>query len=222
MGFTIGLVEVDYLLLLICFVVARMGEKSGPVNKKWYENYLPFVAKSPAIQAEWLAAELSRMRLSLAGKGLSGVLSREEIKPYIRLFLEHCDTGPGGWTGEFSADEVMVDLLDEIGGENLLLMIECADIYDIPKIFKLLRHPTREQAVIALKKAPPPYEKNPLLIIDRVFHAIREKSVEQLEEAAALVLVSSDGPVNFAYNYERFKEIMMDEHILSLLYPKAK
>lgn len=198
-----------------------MGDISDSVGKKWYENYLPFVAKSPAIQAEWLASELSRMRLS-DGMGKSGVLSGEEIKPYIRLFLENCNTGSGGWTGEVCADERMVALLDGIGADNLLLMIECAEIYDIPKLFKLLRHPTLEQAVIALKKVPPPYEKNPLLIIDRIFHAIREKSGQQLEEAAAVVLAGSDAPVDFTDNYERFKEIMMDEHLLGLLYPKAK
>ncbi len=202
-------------------LVVVMGDNPGPIGKKWYENYLPFVAKSPAIQAEWLVVELSRLRLS-EGKEISGVLSREEIKPYIRLFLENCDTGLGGWTGEVGADEQMVALLEEIGEDNILLMIECAEIYDIPKLFKLLGHPTLEQAVIALKKVSPPYEKNPLLIIDRVFHAIREKSGQLLEEAAAGVLVSSDAPADFADNYERFKEIMMDEHILGLLYPKAK
>lgn len=198
-----------------------MGDNSGSTGKKWYENYLPFVAKNPAIQAEWLAEELSRMRLS-NGKEISGVLSREEIKPYIRLFLENCDTGAGVWTGEVGADERMVALLNGIGEENILLMIECAEIYDIPKLFKLLHHPTREQAMIALKKVPPPYEKTPLLIIDRVFHAIREKSGQQLEASAAGVLASSDAPADFADNYGRFKEIMMDEHILGLLYPKAK
>lgn len=198
-----------------------MADKSDQVGKRWYENYLPFVAKSPVIQAEWLAAELLQMRLA-EGKEKSGVLSSEEIKPYIRLFMENCDSGPEGWTGKVGADEGMVVLLEGIGEDNILLIIECAEIYDIPKLFKLLRHPTREQAVIALKKIPPPYEKNPLLIIDRVFQAIREKSGKQLEEAANIVLASSDAPVDFSKNYERYKEIMMDEHILGLLYPKAK
>lgn len=208
-------------VLIYDILVVVMGDSSEQVGKKWYEIYLPFVAKSPAIQAEWLAAELSRMRL-LGSKKISGVLSREEIKPYIRLFLENCDTGPGGWTGEVGADERMVALLDGIGKDNLLLMIECAEIYDVPKLFKLLPNPTKEQAVIALKKVPPPYEKNPLLIIDRVFHAIREKSGEQLEEAAVEVLADCEAPADFADNYERFKEIMMDEHLLGILYPKAK
>lgn len=198
-----------------------MGDNSELAGRKWYEKYLPFVAKSPAIQAEWLAAELSRMRFTDGDNG-GGVLSHEEIRPYIRLFLENCDIGSGGWTGEVGADERMVALLAEMGEENLLLMIECAEIYDIPKLFKLLRQLTREQAVIAMKKIPPPYEKNPLLIIDRVFHAIREKSGQQLEEAAAVVLVDSGAPVGFSDNYERYKEIMMDEHILGLLYPKAR
>lgn len=198
-----------------------MVDKSAPVGKRWYENYLPFVAKSPAIQAEWLAVELSQMRLA-EGKDISGVLSREEIKPYIRLFLDNCNSGPEGWTGEVGADDEMVALLEGIGDDNLLLIIECAEIFDIPKLFKLLRNLTLEQAVIALKKVPPPYEKNPWLIIDRVFHAIREKSGEQLEAAASLVLAGEDAPIDFADNYERFKEIMMDEHILGLLYPRAK
>lgn len=198
-----------------------MVDNMGGIVDKWYENYLPFVAKSPTRQAEWLAVELLRMRRA-DGKDAGGVLSPEEIRPYIRLFLENCDAGPGGWTGEVGADVLMVALLSEIGSENLMLMTECAEIYDIPKLFKLLRNLTCEQAVIAMKKVPPPYEKNPLLIIDRVFQSIREKSRALLEEGAMMVLSASDAPVGFADNYERYKEIMMDEHILSLLYPKAK
>lgn len=198
----------------------KMAEKSGSTGKKWFEKYLPFVAKSPEIQVEWLAVELSRLRQK-EGRAIGGVLSREEIKPYIRLLLENCEVGPGG-NGVAEDEERMAVLLGRMGADNLLLLTECAEIYDIPKLFRLLRQPTRELAVIALKKVPPPYEKSPLLIIDRVFQAIREKSVNLLEEAAAGVLASRDAPMDFAANYERYKEIMMDEHILALLYPKAK
>ena len=191
-----------------------MAGHADLVGKKWYEKYLPFVAKSPAIQADWLVGELSRMRLS-EGREISGVLSREEIRPYIRLFLENCDSGSNG------ADEQMVALLEGIGEANRLLMVECAEIYDIPKLFTLMSNPSQEQVVIALKKTPPPYDKNPLLIIDRVFHAIWKKSGEQLEAAAAK-LAGASPPANFAENYKRFQEIVMDEHLLGLLYPRAK
>ena len=197
-----------------------MDESSVATENKWYEKYLPFVAKSPAMQAKWLSNQLTRLRLA-KGPALRGVLSRDEIKPYIRLLLDNSYAGQG-WSGEVENDGGMAALLHGIGEENLLLMLECAEIYDIPKLFSLLPRPTREMAVIAMKKVPPSYEKTPLLMIDRVFQAIRAKSDKLLEEAAAVVLAAADAPADFAANYERFKEIMMDEHILSLLYPKAK
>ncbi|NTV14529.1 MAG: hypothetical protein HGA96_11475 [Desulfobulbaceae bacterium] len=192
---------------------------SGSAEKKWYENYLPFVAKSPKIQAEWLASQLTHLRASEGAEG-GGVLSRDEIKPYIRLLLESSNAGQG-WSGE-GEDEQMVGLVASMGEDNLLLLLECAEVYDVPKLFNLIKHPTQEMAIIAMKKVPPPYEKTPLLIIDRVFHAIREKSGELLEQSAVAVMAAGDAPAEFADNYDRFKEIMMDEHILSLLYPKAK
>jgi hypothetical protein len=100
-------------------------------------------------------------------------------------------------------------------------MIECTDIYDVPRLFGLLTKISREQAVLAMRKVTPLYEKNPLLVVDRVFHAIKGKSTELLESAATEIMRSGDLPRDFGANYERFKEIMMDEHILSLLYPKA-
>lgn len=196
-----------------------MGDNSNSIKKKWYENYLPFVAKGPKIQAEWLAGQLSQLSAAEGKEGV-GILSRDEIKPYIRLLLEDGNVDQG-WSGERN-NESMVTLIDSMGEKNLLLMIECAEIYDIPKIFNLVRHPTMEMAILAIKKIPPAYEKNPLLIIDRVFHSIREKSEKLLEEAAALVMAGCDAPAHFGDNYARYKEIMMDEHILGLLYPKAK
>ena len=207
-------------LITICIMVVGMDGNLASVGNKWYEKYLPFVAKSPDIQAEWLAAKLSRLRLCEGG-GKSGVLSKDEIKPYIRLLLDNISADSAS-VGAGSNDGQLVVLLDGMGEGNLLLMIECAEVYDLPKIFSLLRHPSLAMAVVAMKKVPPPYEKNPLLIIDRVFHAIREKSAMLLEEAAVVVLADRDAPVDFSVNYDRFKEIMMDEHLLSILYPKAK
>jgi len=198
-----------------------MADYCGGKGGKWFENYLPFVAKSPVIQAQWLSVHLTRMMCS-EGREISGVLSRDEIKPYIRLFLENCDIEHGERDEKFAADTRVAALFDVIGEKNLLLLIECADIYDIPKLLKHMTCITKEQTIIALKKVPPLYEKNSLLIIDRVFQAIREKSIEQLEAGAAVVLASKDAPGDFANNYARFKEIMMDEHLLGILYPKAR
>jgi hypothetical protein len=116
---------------------------------------------------------------------------------------------------------VLRALLAEVNESDLVLLIECTDIYDVPRLFGLLAKISREQAVLAMRKVPPLYEKNPLLVVDRVFHAIKEKSTELLESAAAEIMGSGDLPRDFVANYERFREIMMDEHILSLLYPKA-
>ena len=172
------------------------------------------------MKAEWLIAMLSILR-EASGEERSGVLSREELKPYIRLLLE--DRGLGGDSGEDDGENgELPHLLMQFGDDNLLLMLECAEIYDVPKLFRLLPYPSKEMAVTAMKKVPPPYEKNPLLIIDRVFHAIREKSGALLEEAAKAVMEGDEVPADFSVNYGRFREIMMDEHILSLLYPKAK
>ena len=123
---------------------------------------------------------------------------------------------------DFADNDQLAGFLEAIGDEKLLVMIECAEIYDVPKLFRILRELSVKQAVVAMKKVPRPYERNPLLIMDRVFHSMREKSVELLEEATSEVLASDDAPDDFADNYERFKEIVLDENILSAMYPKAK
>lgn len=199
----------------------EMDSNSAAGGHRWYEKYLPFVAKSQEMQAEWVRVMLSRLRDS-AGVDRTGVLSREEIKPYIRLLLDSSEVGPESPEPLDGGREELVALLARFGDDSLLLLVECADIYEVPKIIGLLRHCPIELAISALKKVPPPYEKNPPLVIDRVFQAIRQKSAALLEEAAEQILAGADTPVEFAANYERFREIMMDEHILSLLYPKAK
>jgi hypothetical protein len=195
--------------------VERMGQVvKGVAGKKWYENYLPFVAKSPEMQLEWLVDKLSRLR-SFGENEKTGLLTREELRPYITLWLE-------GSAVELSGDgDGLAFLLGNVEERDLLLMIECAGIYDVPRLFGLLHKISMEQAVLAMKKVPPLYEKNPLLVVDRVFHAIKEKSTELLESAAEEIMKTDDLPRGFVANYERFREIMMDEHILSLLYPKA-
>jgi len=199
--------------------VMKETEKDGS-GRKWYEKYLPFVAQSSEVQIKWLANNLTKLR-EAGGLEKTGTLSGDEITPYIRLFLEaNCSEEGHNYSGP--DQEYLMHLLDSIGVENLHSMIECTEIYDVPVLFSLVRNLTTEQAVLALKKVPPSYEKNPLLVMDRVFHAVKENSTELLDNAAKVVLESNDAPENFSANYERFREIMMDEHILSLLYPKAK
>lgn len=188
-------------------------------DEKWFGNYLPFVAKSEKMQVEWLVNQLSRLGKS-AGKQVAGVLSRDEIKPYVRLLLENTESNEEA--SALGKNGSLSDLINSIVEENLLLMMECADIYDVPKLFSVLRRPTRDLAVIAMRKVPPLHDKNPLLIIDRVFLAVKGKSGDLLEEAAAVLALDPEAPEAFQVHFARFKEIMMDEHLLSLLYPKAK
>lgn len=193
-----------------------MGIAAG---RKWYEKYLPFVAKRPEMQLDWLVENLSRLRTS-GDKEKTGLLSREELRPYINLLLG-VSSGDHGMGAVSDTIEELEVLLAQVGEQDLLTMIECADIYAVPRLLGLLRKISKEQAVLAMKKVPPPYEKAPLLLVDRVFHAIKGKSTELLEGAAEEIMASDNRPKDFVANYERFREIMMDEHILSLLYPRA-
>ena len=168
----------------------------------WYEKYLPFVSRSPEMQIRWLEAALRK-----------GALSRQEITPYVRLLLN----SDGG-------DEHLAILRDLVAGldggviDRLLLATE---VYDMPIMFGLLSAPTLGQAVIAITRDPPPYEKTPLLVVDKVFQAVYDSSEELLGEAAALVMGDPACPAHFPGAYERFKEIKEDEKLLSALYPKA-
>ncbi|MCK4838114.1 MAG: hypothetical protein KAS94_04885 [Desulfobulbaceae bacterium] len=196
----------------------KLGRK-GAAGRKWYAKYLPFVAKSQEMQLEWLVDKLSRLRNSV-DKEKTGLLSCEELKPYISLLL---DGNPGGKELGVTvvAGDVLGALLSNVKGSDIHLMVECAEIYDVPRLFSLMHKITKEQAVLAMKKVPPLYEKKPLLVVDRVFHAIKEKSTELLENAAVEIMASDGVPTDFVANYERFQGLMMDEQILSTLYPKA-
>jgi hypothetical protein len=189
-------------------------------GRKWHQKYLPFVAKSPDLQVDWLVVKLAALRES-GDRGETGILTKEELAPYTRILLGNVSEAKGA-EEDLADNDQLAGFLEAIGDEELLTMIECAEIYDVPKLFRILREISVKQAVVAMKKVPPPYERNPLLIMDRVFHSIREKSVELLEEATREVLASDDAPDDFADNYERFKEIVLDENILSIMYPKAK
>lgn len=170
-------------------------------KRKWYEKYLPFVARSPEMQLRWLESAFRK-----------GALTPREITPYIKLFMAP--------DGEANLARVR-GLLHSLSGAALEKMLGAADIYDVPDLFRCVAEPTVAQAVIAITKAVPPYEKTPELVVDKVFQAVYDCSEELLARAAARVAESADRPAHFQEAYERFKEIKEDEKLLSALYPKA-
>ena len=170
-------------------------------KRKWYEKYLPFVARSPEMQLRWLESAFRK-----------GALTPEEIMPYIKLFM-----APDG-AGNLAR---VRGLLYSLSGSTIEKMLAAADIYDVPDLFRCVVEPTVLQAVIAITKAPPSYEKTPQLVVDKVFQAVYDCSEELLGQAAGRVNGSAEMPAHFQEDYERFKEIKEDEKLLSALYPKA-
>ena len=171
-------------------------------KSKWYHKYLPFVAQSQESQVEWLVQALRK-----------GTLADHEITPYVRLLLE---------AEEAEAKTRLAELVNRLGVETISKLLEVAEVYDAPKLFALLAAPTVEQAMIALAKTLPPYEKKPDLVMDRIFQAVHAKSPGLLEDAAALLRQRGAAPPGFEEAYTRFLEILEDERLLSMLYPKAK
>ncbi|MHB1184725.1 MAG: hypothetical protein ACYC4A_08520 [Desulfobulbia bacterium] len=175
--------------------------RAAAKKRKWYEKYLPFVARSPEMQLRWLESAFKK-----------GVLSPNEVTPYLKLFMAP--------DGEGNLARVR-GLLSSLNGSLIEKMLGAADIYDVPDLFRCIAEPTVAQAVIAITKSPPPYEKSPELVVDKVFQAVYDCSEELLARAAAKVAGNADKPAHFQEAYERFKEIKEDEKLLSALYPKA-
>lgn len=108
-------------------------------TKKWYERYLPFVARSTEGQINWLVSILKK-----------NVLSVEEISPYVKLLLSEKDNDEKEFlTIQFG------NLHDDIVGKFL----HAADIYDTPQMVKLIPQLNIYHAEIALRKSVPAYEK---------------------------------------------------------------
>jgi len=179
-----------------------VANKKKIVTRKWYERYLPFVAQSPQMRIKWLVAVIRK-----------GTLSLEEVTPYIRLLLEEAE-GEGG--------ETLRELFRDLDEKTISEMVRAADIYDLASLFRLIPAPTVEQAVEALGKAAPPYEKRPNLLYDKVLQAVHDRSEAIFEQAAAELERRVDAPPHFKAVHERFQEILADERILSTLYPKAR
>ena len=172
------------------------------LQKKWYDKYLPFVARSPKMQLEWLQAAFKRKTLSF-----------QEITPYIKLFL----------TDEKDEKrELLFFLLSQLPEKDLDTLVRATDIYDLPKLMSLLHKPTINQAMLALKTLPPPYEKNIQPLLNKIFRVLHEYSEEFFQQACETLLQNGEAPDYFEKEYVRFKEIIEDEKILSALYPKAR
>lgn len=172
------------------------------LQRKWYDKYLPFVARSPEMQLEWLVSVLKKESLSF-----------QEVTPYIRLFLTD---------DKEEKLEILMGLISTLSEDVLDKFISAADIYDVPQVFAMISRPTIKQGVLALSKEPPPYEKNIQAVLDKLFWALHNHSEEYLAQASETLLESGAAPSYFGKEYARFIEIVEDEKILSALYPKAR
>lgn len=169
---------------------------------RWHERYLPFVSRSPEMQIKWLINAFRK-----------GVLTNEELVPYVRLLLSEDD---------FDKETQLRELFKKLKKEELSMLLITADIYDTAKLFRLLPSADAEQAGIALQKHLPAYEKKPQKIFDDIFYAINDRPGNILQKAAESLMASGDTPPYFKKNYKRFLEILHDEEFLLSIYPKAQ
>lgn len=177
-------------------------KKEARGGGRWLERYMPFVARSPEMQVEWLGQTLRRQ-----------VLASHEITPYIRLLLEGDDP-------EIAAR--IRAALQDLPAWMLEKLVESADIYDTPKLFSLLPTCTVQQVMRALGKEAPPYEQHPRLVRDRLFYAVYSRAPALFPRAAEELQAKGLAPADFAETHRRFLELLEDEKLLSALYPKAK
>ena len=176
---------------------------TGRGQAKWYEKYLPFVAKSPEMQVEWLEQMVRKGALTLA-----------ELTPYLRLLLAPVEEGEG--------KARLAELVNGLTPVTVEQLLAAADVHDTPRLFALLASPTVSQAEIAISKGVPPYEKAPGLLRNRIFQAVHGKAPALLAKAVAEVRKRGNAPAEFEESYARFLEILEDEKLLSALYPKAR
>jgi len=169
---------------------------------RWYEKYLPFIARSREKQIQWLIGAFRKR-----------TLSRQEITPYVKLLLEEDD--PEGLL-------LLREYLAGLDVAFLLELLRAADIYDTIKLLRLLPEVSIDEAIIALCKEPPPYEPAPEQVVDQVFQAVHDAKTGLLQEAGGKLLHSREAPAHFAGLYVRFLEILKDQELLSTLYPKAR
>lgn len=169
---------------------------------RWYEKYFPFVARSQERQIEWLIAA-SRKK----------TLTAEDLTPYVRLLMAE---------GDVEKIEHLREIFSHLEVGDFESLLIAADIYDAPKILRLMPSVSVRHATIALAKEPPPYESQAGIVIDRVYQVLHEISESLLRQAADQLLTSGNAPSHFVSSYERFKEVLQDQEFLSALYPRAK
>lgn len=180
---------------------ASQAGRTSSIRERWYEKMLPFVAKGPEGRVRWLIKAFA-----------DGVLLDRDITPYIRLLL----------MAEPQDIEKLRTLFEQLDGDILVRMLKAADVYETATLFSLLPAPTEEQALIALRKECPPYEQAPQQTWHRIYHAIHSRAPQLLINAADRLLASVDSPAHFRETYAQFQEVLADQEVLLVLYPKVK
>lgn len=185
-------------------------KKIGFMKRLWAEA-IPFVARSPEMKLDWLVGVVKKKSLTCS-----------EISPYMSLLLSEYQEVVQYSLAEVEGTETFSSLFDNIERKILRKMVECTDLYDIQILLELVPDLEVEDAVVILKKVPPPYEPKPQVIIDKLFQAVYDKTSEKLLEAAAESIMTGENvPLHFVDSYQRFKEMRKDEQVLSSLFPQA-
>ncbi len=176
----------------------RRREKRG----RWWEKYLPFVARGLEKQVEWLLAAFRRQ-----------TLTDEELRPYVALLLE--DDHP-------ESREELRGLLAGIGGAMWCRLLAASSVEDLPTLIGLMPRLGVEEAIVALRASPPPYVAAPALLLDAVHEALHYKDAGVYEEAVRRLLASEAPPAHLPEAHARFAELLRDRELLSSLFPRAR
>ncbi len=178
------------------------SKKKERRGRRWYQNYLPFIARSPEIQVEWLVAECRRKNLA-----------QEELTPYVRLLFSEENV---------AHEEDLRDILADLASEMQEDFLRVADIYDVPRIIRLIPALNGTLVELALGKELPPYETKPQQVMDRVLNAINDRSESLLSTVAVKIMENGAAPKHFAENYERFRAILEDKEFIRSQWSTAK
>lgn len=181
----------------------------GFLKRLWAEA-LPFVARSPEMKVAWLVEVFNNESLTL-----------EELAPYMHILLSEYARFAEGLSYDVASD-TLKQVFSKLNRSIVAGMIQCVEIYDLPVLIALIDDLSVDEAILALQKKPPVYEKKSLLVIDKVFQAVNESRVGLLQQAAKKMEDDGNVPDHFLASYERFKEILHDEKILISLYPQVK
>lgn len=177
-------------------------KKKEQGGRRWYQKYLPFIARSPEMQVEWLVAECRRKKLA-----------QDELTPYVRLLFSEENV---------ANEEDLRGILAGLSPEILEEFLQVADIYDVPRIIILIPELNERLVEIALVKEVPPYETKSQKVMDRVLNAINDRSERLLPTVAAMIMGNGSAPSHFAENYERFLAILEDKEFIRSQWANAK